>query len=163
MTTNLFDRVVQWHLDFDGDLYGDERERLRWYEGIATASSLQSMLIPWAAAIMVWPLGKPAVLPLAVVLVLQWVTMLVGTVYVTRRKVDTTPRSWTAKRLTVTVLMAGPFLVFMVGALYVFDPAGDTWRGAAVGGVLGGALSIVAMVLKIRRRDRLEVLAVDED
>ncbi|GAA2621869.1 hypothetical protein [Paractinoplanes durhamensis] len=62
MTTNVLDRVVRWNLDLDGDLYGDERERLRWYEGIATAASLQSILIPWSAAVMVWPLGKPAAL-----------------------------------------------------------------------------------------------------
>ncbi|MET0424989.1 MAG: hypothetical protein ABW046_13985, partial [Actinoplanes sp.] len=74
--TTLLDRVVHWNLDLDGDLYGDERERYRWYEGIATAASLQWMLIPWAAAIMVWPLGRPAVLPLAVVLAVLWLPML---------------------------------------------------------------------------------------
>jgi hypothetical protein len=49
----VLDRVVRRHLDFDGDLYGDERERLRWYEGIATAASLQWLAIPWVAAILV--------------------------------------------------------------------------------------------------------------
>ena len=58
----VLDRVVRWNLDVDGDLYGDERERYRWYEGIATAASLQWLIIPWAAAIMVWPLGRPSVL-----------------------------------------------------------------------------------------------------
>ena len=38
MATSVLDRVVRWNLDFDGDIYGDERERLRWYEGIATAA-----------------------------------------------------------------------------------------------------------------------------
>ena len=45
----MLDRVVRWSLDSDGDFYGDERERLRWYEGIATAASLQWLAIPWAA------------------------------------------------------------------------------------------------------------------
>jgi hypothetical protein len=163
MTTNVLDRVVRWNLDLDGDLYGDERERLRWYEGIATASSLQSMVIPWAAAIMVWPLGKPSVLPLAVVLALQWLALMVGTLYVMRRKVDTTPRRWTRKRLVVTLLAAAPFVVFLVGALHAYDPEGETWIGASVGGVIGAALGVGATILKIRRRDRAEALAVDED
>ena len=32
---------------------------------------------------------------------------------------------------------SAPIVVFLVGALYADDPAGDAWRGAAVGGVLG--------------------------
>ena len=127
------------------------------------ASSLQSMLIPWAAAAMVWPLGRPSVLPLAIVLVVQWATTMVSTLYVMRRRVDTVPRSWTAKRLLITVLTAAPYVVFLVGALYAYDSAGDTWLGAAVGGVLGGMLSVVGTIAKIKRRDRREALAGDDD
>jgi hypothetical protein len=163
MTTTLLDRVVRWNLDLDGDLYGDERERFRWYEGIATAASLQWLLIPWAAAIMVWPLGRPAVLPLAVVLVLLWLPMVLTTVYVRRRRVETAPRSWRAKRILVTFLGGAPYAVFTVGALYVFDPDGSTWRGAVVGGVLGGLLGVAATVVEGRRRARRDALAADED
>ena len=49
MTTTVLDRVVRWNLDINGDSYGDERERFRWYEGIAAAFSVQSLLVPWAA------------------------------------------------------------------------------------------------------------------
>lgn len=163
MTANVIDRVVRWNLDLDGDLYGDERERFRWYEGITTASSLQSMLIPWAAAVMVWPLGRPSVLPLAVVLVLQWATSMFASLYVVRRRVDMVPRSWTGKRLLITVLTATPYVVFLVGSLYSYDSAGDTWLGAAVGGVFGGLISIITTIAKIKRRDRREALVGDED
>ena len=82
----LLDRVVRWGLDSDGnDFYGDERERLRWYEGIATAASLQWLAIPWAAAVLVWPLGMPSVLPLTVMLVLLVVPMAMCMAYVHRR------------------------------------------------------------------------------
>ena len=60
----LLDRVVRWQLDPDGDLYGDERERRRWSAGIATAASLQWMALPWAAATLVWMLGRPAAIAL---------------------------------------------------------------------------------------------------
>ena len=162
-TTSVLDRVVQWNLDYDGDLYGDEREPYRWYEGIATASSIQTVLIPSAAAIMVWPLGKPSVLPLAVVLVAFWVPLLLSTIYVRGRRVDTTPRSWSMKRVLVTVLATAPYLAFVVGATYVYDPHGATWIGAIAGGVFGALISIVASFVRIRRRARLEALAGDED
>jgi hypothetical protein len=163
MTTNVIDQVVRWSLDLDGDLYGDERERFRWYEGIATAFSLQSMIVPWAAAIMVWPLGRASVLPLAVMLAVQWLTMLLPTLYVVRRRVDTVPRSWTVRRLVLTLLTAGPYVVFLVGGLYAYDSDGATWLGAAVGGVIGGVASIIGTIMKIRRRDQREALVGDDD
>src|SRR3954463_3830834 len=99
MATSVLDRVVQWNLDYNGDLYGDERERYRWYEGIATAAQLQSILVPWAAAVAIWPLGEPAVTPLAIVLVAFWLPALLGTLYVRARQVETAPRSWSSKRV----------------------------------------------------------------
>ena len=136
----LLDRVVRWGLDSDGkgDIYGDERERLRWYEGIATAASLQWLAIPWAAAVLVWPLGMPSVLPLTVVLVLLVIPMALCTVYVRRRRVDTEVRAWTGKRVWWSVLGSLPYVVFMIGALYAHDPESSTWQGAIFGAVLGG-------------------------
>ncbi|GIF18382.1 hypothetical protein BJ973_008657 [Actinoplanes tereljensis] len=163
MTTDVLDRVVRWNLDLDGDLYGDERERLRWYEGITAASSLQTLLIPWAAAIMVWSLGKPSVVPLAVVMALYWVPLMLSQLYVLRRKVDTTPRGWGAKRVVLLVLTTVPYLGFVVGAMYAWDPDGETWIGAIVGGVVGAVCTVVITNVKIRRRNRLEALAGDED
>jgi len=161
--TTVLDRVVRWNLDVDGDLYGDERERYRWYEGIATAAQLQWLLIPWAAAIMIWPLGKPAILPLSVVLVALVVPMAFCTLYVRSRRVDTTPRSWRAKRLLLTVLGVAPLVVFLVGTLHAHNPAGDTWRGAAVGGALGAIIGALASARETRRRRQREALAEDED
>jgi hypothetical protein len=163
MTMTVLDRIVRWNLDLDGDLYGDERERYRWYEGIATAASIQWLLIPWAAAIMVWPLGKPSVLPLAVVLLALWGPIMLCTAYVHRRRVETTPRSWSAKRILLAVLGGAPFVVFLIGALYVHDPEGSAWRGAVLGGVLGAIAGAVAKTVDSRRRRRREALAGDED
>src|SRR3954451_3682662 len=151
MATSVLDRVVRWNLDVDGDLYGDERERYRWYEGIATAAQLQWVLIPWVAAILVWPLGRPAVLPLAVVLAALVVPMIFSTLYVRSRRVDTTPRSWQPKRILLTALAAVPLVAFLIGALYAYDPGGDSWRGALVGGVLGAVLSAIGTTRDMHR------------
>jgi len=159
----VLDRVVRWNLDLDGDLYGDERERYRWYEGIAFASSLQWVLIPWAAAIMVWPLGNPSVLPLSIVLATLYLPMMLCTAYVRGRRVDTAPRSWRAKRIVLTVLGALPLAVFGLGALYVHNPDSATWYGRLFGAAVGAAIGIGATILETRRRRRRDALAGDED
>lgn len=163
MATSVLDRVVRWNLDLDGDLYGDERERYRWYEGIATAAQLQAILVPWAAAVAVWPLGEPAVVPLAVMLVVYWLPAVLSTVYVRARKVETTPRRWSSKRVLLTAVTALPYGVFVAGAFYVHNPGSSTWIGAIMGGVLGAGMSVVALVVKGRQRQRREALAKDDD
>jgi len=163
MTTTILDRVVHWNLDLGGDMYGDERERYRWYEGIAAAASMQWLAVPWAAAVMVWPLGRSSVLPLAVVLVAMFIPIWICGNYVRRRRVETLPRVWSAKRVILGILGGTPYAVFFVGALHAYDPAGATWKGAAIGGVLGGVLGLVVQVRQSRRRRRLEATAVDED
>ncbi|MEU8656044.1 hypothetical protein [Actinoplanes philippinensis] len=163
MTASLVDRVVRWNVDIDGDSYGDERERYRWYEGTAAASTLHSLLIPWAAAIMVWPLGRPAVLPLAVVLVLLWGPMLLCSVYVARRRVDTNPRGWIGRRAPVTVLSVVPYSVFTVGALHAYRPAGEAWIGAVAGGAYGVMLCVLLALGKARRREQRTAYTGDED
>jgi membrane associated rhomboid family serine protease len=162
---SLLDRVVRWSLDPDGDLYGDERERLRWYEGIATAANLQWVALPWAAAILVWLLGRSAVLPLAVVLAVLYLPMVLCAAYVKRRRVDTAVPRWSAKRIVLTILTIVPYVLFIVGACYAYreqDP--DLYRGAAIGGVFGGALGITISIVQSRRRRRREAAQIgDED
>ncbi|MCO8270906.1 hypothetical protein M1L60_09910 [Actinoplanes sp. TRM 88003] len=164
MTTTILDRIVRWNLDLDGDWYGDERERYRWYEGIAAAASMQWVAVPWAAAIMVWPLGRPSVIPLAVVLVAMFVPMLVCMWYVRSRRVETTPRVMDTRRVVWGLIGGLPYAVFLVGALRAYGPDDSTWIGAAVGGVVGGLGGLVAQFVQSRRRRRQEALAAaDED
>jgi hypothetical protein len=161
--TTVLDRIVRWNLDYDGDLYGDdERERLRWYEGIATAAQMQWVAIPWVAAILVWVGGRPTVVPLLVILAVLVLPMGLCTLYVRSRRVDTTPRTWSAKRLLLAALGSLPFVVFMIGADYQLRHTGlpSLILGAAVGLMLGIGITAV----KVRRRRRLEAVAIaDED
>jgi predicted membrane-bound spermidine synthase len=166
MTTTVLDRFVQWNLDFDGDLYGDdERERLRWYEGVTTAAQVQWIAVPWAAAIAVWVAGKPVVVPMMAVLAVFLIPMVFTTLYVRSRRVVTTPRSWSAKRLFLGTLGGLPYVVFAVGSFYHATPNGHTeWPSTVYGAVLGLAIGIVMTMLQARRRRRLDAAAVtDED
>ncbi|MBL7253716.1 hypothetical protein [Paractinoplanes lichenicola] len=163
MTTTILDRVVHWNLDLSGDLYGDERERYRWYEGISAAASMQWMVVPWVAAIMVWPLGRSSVIPLAVVLVAMFVPIAICGWYVRSRRVDTVPRSWGPKRVVLSLIGGLPYAVFLVGALRAYDPDGYTWIGAAAGGVIGGVGGLVGQVVQSRRRRQLEAASAADD
>ncbi len=164
MTTTVLDRFVRWNLDLDGDLYGDERERLRWYEGTAVANSVQAIALPWAAAILIWPLGRPAVVPLGVLLSLLVLANWLTPVYVSRRRVETMPRHWSAKRTLIATLTGLPVVVFAIGAMRAWQPDSSMWQGGVVGAVIGGAVGLVWAALQVRNRRRREAAIVgDED
>jgi hypothetical protein len=108
----------------------------------------------------------PSVLPLTVVLVVLIIPMAMCAIYVRHRRVDTEVHAWTGKRVLWSVLGSLPYVVFVIGALYVLQPDSSTWLGAIVGAVFGGTIGIVATVVRVRRRRRQEALAAasgDED
>jgi hypothetical protein len=158
MTATLLDRFVRWNLDLDGgDLYGDdERERLRWYEGIATAAQVQGIAVPWAIAIAIWFAGRSAVLPLLIVLAAWVAPMFFTTLYVQGRRVDTTPRSWSGKRLLLGVLGGLPIVVAAMGAIYEGNPDGYVWESSVIGAVIGGGIGVAALARKTKQRRRAE-------
>jgi predicted membrane-bound spermidine synthase len=99
-----------------------------------------------------------------VVLAVLVLPMWLSAVYVRSRRVDTVPRRWTGKRLLLSILGGLPFVVFLIGALYVTDPESSSWRGAIVGAAIGGAIGIVMSAMKVRRRRQAEAAIVgDED
>jgi hypothetical protein len=165
MTTTVLDRFVRWNLDFDGDLYGtDERERLRWYEGIAAAASVQWLLIPLVAAILIWPLGRDGILPLGALMIALLLPMSLATLYVRARRVETVPRRWTAKRVLFSTMTGLPTTVFLIGVLRAWQPESSMWQGAIVGAVIGGVIGIALTVRQVHNRRRRDALVVgDED
>ena len=163
MTTNTLDRIVAWSID--PDLYGDERERLRWLEGTAMAAALQWFGIPAAAAVLVWILGRPAVLPLAVVLVVLYVPIVLCQVYVSRRRVETVPKRWTLKRVLLTTVMVAPYVAFILGCSAAYAPASFA-RGMGQGAIGGIVLAVAMFAVQTRLRNRREAAALaagDED
>ncbi|GGN52988.1 hypothetical protein GCM10010112_01340 [Actinoplanes lobatus] len=165
MTTTLMDRFVRWNLDFDGDLYGrDERERLRWYEAVTVSFQLQAIVVPWAATALVWTVGEPVAWPLLILLAVFLVPIGFASIYVQSRRVDTTPRTWSRKRLIVSTLLGAPYVAFGIGFLYHAYPESDSWRSALVGSFIGlaaGAVIQAVQTRRVRRRDAL--LAGDDD
>lgn len=158
-------RVVNWTLDNEGYGFGDERERLRWYEGIVGAASFQAILVPWAAAVLVWVVReRSAAACLAVVLAAFYVPMGLAQWYVARRKVSVFLVRWTVKSVVLGQLQIVPYMAFVFGALHAFEQM-DTVTAVKV--------SVSQYVLLIgtgfathwilRRRQRREAVAGDLD
>jgi hypothetical protein len=167
MTTAL-DRTVSWTLDLAGDSWGDERERLRWYEGLTAAAQLRQIALPWAAAALVLILGRPAVLPLALVVGLDYISMFLATTYVRRHRVDPAVKRWTAARILYVVLTRVPYGIFVVGCFLAFrepgEPIGPTTIGAIIGAVIGTVAGVVGLARDTRNRRRREAAeALDAD
>jgi hypothetical protein len=160
--TTFIDRIARWALDIDGDMYGDERERLHWYEGIATAAAIQWLAVPWAAAVTVWIYGRPAVVPLATVLVVMYVPCMLCQVYVQRRRVDTTPRTWSPKRITMALLTVLPYALFTIGVVHATSRDSATTSGTAVGALVGSALGMAWLAIKTIQRRRREAGALPD-
>ncbi|MGN6243762.1 MAG: hypothetical protein ACTHQ3_08815 [Motilibacteraceae bacterium] len=162
MTTPLLDRSFRWLLDTDGNLYGDEQERLRWYEGTAAASGVQAVVFPWALAAVTWWQGRaagPAVIALGFAYLLPFY---VCKVYVARRRVRVFPAGWNRKRMLLTVLTLLPLALSFAGLLHAYaDTYPDFVRGAAVGGPVGTALAVVMTEWSRRRQLRRELAPED--
>ncbi|WP_328461217.1 hypothetical protein OHA21_31930 [Actinoplanes sp. NBC_00393] len=164
MTTTMLDRVVRWNLDLDGDIYGDEHERFRWYEGLAVASSLQILLLPWVAAVLVWTLGRPAVLPLGVMLVAFQLPFLISTAYLSRRGIRPRTQIRTRKQFGLSVLSGLPLLLFVFGAVFAFrGPEGNGLTGAVIGGAIGGLVAVGFVTWETRRRRGKEAEIVEDE
>src|SRR4051812_42561393 len=111
MTTSpLLTRLAGWALDLRGDTFGDERERLRRYEGIVLAANLQLAGVPIAAAALVWAAGRPAVPVLAPVMALFYAPLLVSAVYLRQRDAERPAGPWTRKRAMAALLGTVPLL-----------------------------------------------------
>jgi hypothetical protein len=162
----LLDRIVRWVLDLNGPIYGDERERLRRYEGMVTAARLQWLVVPWAATVLVWRLGRPAVLPLSVVLVLFYVPILMCDAYLRRRSVNVDLTPWTVKRVVLAVLLGAPWPLFAVvsvdayrGGSAILRTVGTTWISVLIGAIVG----TVGRVRRQRRLAAADAVAADVD
>jgi hypothetical protein len=137
-------RFADWALDMKGDMYGDEQERLRWYEGISVAASVQWLVVPWGLAWAVWQGGRNAVSYLLAITILFVLPQFFSTVYVLRNRVRL-PTKKNAKYWTFALISGLPYLVIAVGVIRAYDngldPAGT--RGGIVGAAIGGLLGIL--------------------
>jgi hypothetical protein len=159
-----FDRMVDWVLDRDGDIYGDERARIRWYEGIAASASIQWFLVMWALAIAAWSAPASAAPYLWAIAAAFFFPLYISIFYLSRRGVDYDPPQKSRKARIIQLVTFLPMAGFMLGMTVGRDlRQGESWsdlspgiQGGVVGGFVGlGIGVIVRRVLRARRERRL--------
>jgi hypothetical protein len=157
--TTWFDRTIDWILDSDGDIYGDERSRLRWYEAIAATASVQWILLLWVLAAASWLAPASATAWLWALAAAFVAPLYLSIFYLWRRGVDVTRLSKSRKSRVIQLFTYAPVVAFLVGMTIGRDlRAGRSWseispalRGAVVGGLIGLVLA-AGLVVAVRRR-----------
>jgi hypothetical protein len=155
-------RFANWILDHDGTMYGDERERLRWYEAIAILGSIQGILVPWALAICVWLGGRTAAPYLLAVFLVFCLPQFVAAGYIRRRRVRIRPERVDRKYVVVAVATNLPYFIVVAGLVRAYVPDGSV-TGAVVGGLVGGCAGVAAVRLAQWLRRRRPVPAAVEE
>jgi hypothetical protein len=138
----LTTRIVSWALDLRGDSFGDERERLRRYEGVVVGANLQLATVPPAAAVLVWAGGRPLVPSLALLMTLFYLPILASAAYLRSRHAEGSPGAPTRRKVLAAVLGTVPLALFVAGCVWPYRSAGAV--AGALGGVGAGLLLVVA-------------------
>jgi hypothetical protein len=164
---STFDRLTAWILDPDGVMYGDEQERLRYYESSAIVVTLQAILVPWALAVCAWVGGRPVAPYLLAVAVLYLAPWFVGAAYVRRRRVRRLPTRISAAFVATSLLVYLPYPLLCVGLAVGFTEGTRTsFVNGLIGGLIAGTVAgvVVLVVGFLRARRTPDPAAVpDED
>ncbi len=109
----LFQRFVDWSLDHGGQIFGDERERLVWYEAILAMATFQMVGLPWAFFIcsLLCPIGAlPYLIGLHYAVFLP---MLASYVHAATKRVDFSKINWlTGKVVFANIIVLVPTTLF---------------------------------------------------
>jgi len=161
-TTSRLDRAFEWFLDRDSASFGDEQERLRYYEGTAVASVMQGIAVPWAIAAALWVGGRPVAPALLAVTLTFYLPLVLASAYVKRRRVRVQIGNWSWRYKLLTALTLLPYLLVCAELIRLLMDA-DGQLGGVVGGGVGVALVGVVLVIQSRRQRARELSATDED
>ncbi len=163
MTTNasVLDRTFEWLLDREGDLYGDEQERLRWYEASSAVLGIQTILVTWAVAVAVFIKGREAAETSIAVLIALYAPLVLLNRYVEKRHVRTLPDHWSSKRIFLVIMTLLPYGVAIAGILRALSVSDATLYGFVTGLVVGLLVGIVVLVRRYRLERAREVDEAD--
>src|SRR5512142_652022 len=141
----LLDTVTDWLLDRRGELYGDEQERLRRYEGLAVAATVQGVLIPWLAVLALALWGRPVTPTIILVLLGLYLPTTLASGYLTRWRVRTVPGRFSRKGSVFCAVASAPYLIATFQILAIQHASRASIYGAVVGAAFGTAVSFFAL------------------
>jgi hypothetical protein len=148
---NVIERVYDAILDRDGTaIYGDERDRLHWYEAIAVAASIQWTLFPWALAILAIIDADRFGPALWALFAVYFVPVAASNVYVSRRKVSPV-RFDNPKAIVSALQVIVPTIVFTLAMAWPSGGVDSAFVGGLIGGTVGLAGAIIWGIVRMRR------------
>jgi hypothetical protein len=149
-------RITEAILDLD---YGDEQERLRYYEAYAVMVHLQLILFPLAGAIALFAFGSAATAPVLILLSAGFAPIFVGKAYLKRRNVRLELIATSARNR----LFAGAYFVACSALIVALVAKGgfESNVALAAGAVAGAGLAVA--VVSVRYRQQRDADAVDSD
>jgi len=149
-------RIAEAILDLD---YGDEQERLRYYEAYAVIIHLQLILLPLAAAIAIFAFGSSATAPVLILLSAGFAPIFVGKAYLKRRNVRLELIATSARNR----LFTGAYFVVCSALIVALAGRGGSESNTALaaGAVAGAGLAVA--VVAFRSRQQRDADAGDSD
>lgn len=153
-------RLTEQILDVKGNIYGDEQERLRWYEGITVAASIQWILVPWVIAVSIWLGGREVVSYLLAVTVAMYVPQLLTMQYAMRSRVRFEGYG-SLKAIVTAVASAGSYVAIALAAIRAYDGGFDP--NGLKGGVVGGFIGLGLVIVGARFYSKRTAAAVERD
>lgn len=147
-TTGPFGRLTQLILDLD---YGDEQERLRYYETYSVIVHLQLIALPAVGAVVIGVAGRSATAPVLAMLAVTVAGTHFGLMHLRRHKV---PAELIAMRERNRGYLNAYLLSFLalIGAIIARGSGPGFERSLGFGALLGVALGIGGITWQARRQ-----------
>ncbi|MEI6403977.1 MAG: hypothetical protein WCP59_17520 [Actinomycetota bacterium] len=127
--------------------YGDEQERLRYYETYAVAVHLQLIGLPVAGAAIIAVAGRSATGPVLIMLAAAFVAILIGLAHLKRHHVRAESIAMSKRNRGYLIVCACSWLA-LVSAIAVRGSSKSGFQsGMAKGAVVGLVIALVAMAV----------------
>lgn len=145
-------RITRLVLDLD---YGDEQERLRYYETYAVAVHLQLIGLPAVGAAVIAVAGRSATGPVLVMLATAFVAILFGLSHLRRHGVRAEVIAMSERNRGYLIAYAISYLA-LVGVIAVRGSRSGFEGGLAIGAASGLVIGLAALGAQARRQRSAE-------
>jgi hypothetical protein len=158
LKTSKSEQLVRWIVDADGQSYGDERDRQRYYESNTAATVVMIYFTPWLAAATMLAFGKSAVGPALLMGAMPFVLSIVAMPYLKSQQVNVWENAMKQPISRLLTYAFGWYIVLPCAVLYTLSrdtsshhvDGGDVLATMA-GLLVGGLVAMVATVMMAKR------------
>ncbi len=141
---SLIEKSISWIVDARGESYGDERERLRYYETHSAMLTVQTYVMPVIAAIVIAIAGKNSIAPVLVLTSIPTFLAIMGLTYLRQEGVPLVRNTFRKPLRTLIYFLA--YATLPIAIFSTYSPSFSFLLGVISG------LTSAAVVLFFRAR-----------